>query len=140
MIQSHKWPKYMWFYGSHFSIASFWLVENVLEKAYAAETCMTYLWYKLISLLSASDWLKLYWQKLMQQERVGGIRGISYLLFVVMTKVEYIQRGFCTDKYFLSLKNFHLLEYFAVSTYLFFQVWTLILSVYLSWNFPFWSR
>ena len=29
------------FCGSHFSVTSFWLVGNVLEKAYAAETCMT---------------------------------------------------------------------------------------------------
>ena len=40
---------------------SFPLVKTIQEKAYAAETCMTYLWYKLISLLSASDWSKLYW-------------------------------------------------------------------------------
>ena len=37
-------------------VTSFWLVEIVLEKAYAAETCMTCSWYKLISLLSALDW------------------------------------------------------------------------------------
>ena len=51
-----------------FSGTSFWLVEIVLEEANPADTCMTYLWYKLITLLLASDWSKLYCQKLMQQE------------------------------------------------------------------------
>ena len=42
-----------------------------MAKAYAAGTCMMYLWYKLL---------------------------------FNMTKVEYIQRGFCTDNNFLLLK------------------------------------
>ena len=61
----------------NFSVTSVWLVEIVLEKAYAAGTCMRYSWYKLINMLSASDWSKLYWQKLMQQECVWGIPGIG---------------------------------------------------------------
>ena len=77
------------------------MVENVLEKAYAAEACTAYLWYKLISLLSASDWSKI----LLAKAYATGtcMRYSWYKLLVNMTKVEYIQRGFCTGKYFLLL-------------------------------------